>query len=449
MSLYTIRYTSAVPQLAAMLLVMLLTVSGAAQQLDAADQPPGWQQEISAAVEQAVAQKRMPGCVVCIGNAKGVVYQQAFGLKQIKPSPKAMTVDTVFDLASLTKPIATATSVMLLVQQGKIKLSEPVATYLPAFAANGKHRVTIRQLLLHTSGLIADNSLKDYEDGAAAAMKHIMALKLRAPAGQRFDYSDMGFIVLAEVVQQVSGKSVAEFAHANIFAPLGMKETMYLPHAALRTRAAPTQQRPPGGSWMQGEVHDPRAFKLHGVAGHAGLFSTAADLSVYARMMLFKGKLGDVTVLKPATWREMTRGQPVPHRSGKTWQRGLGWDVLSGYSSNRGAGMSDTAFGHGGFTGTGIWIDPQSDLFVIFLSNRVHPDGKGSVNLLIGAIGSIAVKELAAKQPAVKQPAVKQPAVKQPAVKQPAVKQPAVKQPAVNAPAKADTKADTKPDSAG
>ncbi len=354
--------------------------------------PASWQQQIQAAVDQALAEKRMPGCVVCIGNCKGVVYQKASGFKQLKPSRRPMTEDTVFDLASLTKPIATATSVMLLVEQGKVKLDEPVANYLPAFAANGKEQVTIEHLLLHTSGLIADNSLNDYADGAAKAMQRVMALKLRAPAGKRFDYSDMGYIVLAEVVRKVSGKSVAEFSRQHIFKPLGMKETMYLPDAALRQRAAPTQQRPAGGKWMQGEVHDPRAYRLDGVAGHAGLFSTAADLAIYARMMLQQGKLGDVTVMQPETWRQMIRPRNVTSRSGKTWRRAAGWDVLSGYSSNRGAGMSRAAFGHGGFTGTGIWMDPQRDLFVIFLSNRVHPDGKGSVNRLIGEIGGIALK---------------------------------------------------------
>jgi len=349
--------------------------------------------EVAALVEKALQEKRMPGCVVCIGNSKGVVYQQAFGHKRVQPAREAMTVRTVFDLASLTKPIATATSVMLLIERGKIKPDEPVATYLPAFAANGKKAVTVEHLLLHTSGLIADNSLKDYAGGPQRAMDKIMALKLRAPAGRRFDYSDMGFIVLAEIVRQVSGRNVAEFARDNIFKPLGMKETMYLPGESLQARAAPTQQRP-GGAWMQGEVHDPRAARLGGVAGHAGLFSTAADLSRYARMMLQQGALDNTQVMKPATWRQMTQARNVTSRSGATWQRAWGWDVQTGYSSNRGAGMSATAFGHGGFTGTGIWLDPQKDIFVIFLSNRVHPDGKGSVNRLIGAIGGVAVRNL-------------------------------------------------------
>ncbi len=352
--------------------------------------------QIEAVVCEALAAKKMPGCVVCLGNEKGITYLRAFGNKRVEPMTdplEPMSIDTVFDLASLTKPIATATSAMLLVEQKKLELGQPVARYLPAFAANGKEGVTVEQLFVHTSGLIPDNGLNDYRDGTAAAWKKILALKPTAPPGERFAYSDMGFAVLGELVRETSGQKLEEFSRDKIFLPLGMQETMFLPTEELRRRAAPTERR--DGKWIQGEVHDPRAFKLDGVAGHAGLFSTATDLSLYARMMLGKGKLGETRVMQEATWQEMTRGREVPQKrengSSSAGIRGLGWDMRTGFSSNRGEGMSASAFGHGGFTGTGIWIDPEKDLFVIFLSNRVHPDGKGSVNPLIGRIGTLFV----------------------------------------------------------
>ena len=294
-----------------------------------------------------------------------------------------MTVDTVFDLASLTKPIATATSVMALIQQGTLDPNATVATYLPEFAQNGKETITIRHLLTHTGGLIADNSMSDYVDGADEAFARIYGLKPTAAPGESFTYSDVGFIVLGQVVKAVSGKDVHDFSHEHIFEPLRMTETGYLPNDELKARSAVTEQR--DGHWMQGEVHDPRAFALNGIAGHAGLFSTANDLARYATMMLGGGRLHDVQILDASTYKLMTTAVEIPRG-----RRALGWDAKTGYSSNRSDLMSSQAFGHGGFTGTGIWIDPVQNLYVIFLSNRVHPDGKGLVNPLIGRIGTIA-----------------------------------------------------------
>lgn len=347
-------------------------------------------------VAQAIADEKLPGCVVCIGRRGKIALLKAYGNKRLEPETAPMTTDTLFDLASLTKPIATATSAMLLIEQGKLKLGEPVATYLPEFAQNGKETVTVEQLFIHTSGLIPDNALADYNDDRAKAIERICALKLQTLPGERFAYSDVGFIVLGELVQKLSGKNVHEFSREHIFEPLGMQETMYLPSDELKQRAAPTEQRE--GKWMLGEVHDPRAFKMDGIAGHAGLFSTAEDLAIYASMMLGRGEYEGVRVLKQETWENMTTPRKVPGRKndGEAYegQRALGWDVKTGYSTNRGEGMSRAAFGHGGFTGTGIWIDPEKDLFVIFLSNRVHPDGKGAVNPLIGRVGKIAVDAL-------------------------------------------------------
>ena len=334
-------------------------------------------------VAEGLSQNKMPGCVVVIGRREGIVFRKAYGFRQTQPEQIPMTLDTVFDLASLTKPIATATSVMLLIQQGKLELNQTVASIIPEFAANGKDTITIRHLLTHTSGLIADNSISDYADGPNAAFVNINALKLTAEPGKEFIYSDVGFIELGRIVEVVSGQSLHEFTQAAIYAPLGMTETGYLPGEALKARAAVTEER--DGHWMQGEVHDPRAFALGGIAGHAGLFSTADDLARYAVMMLNQGQFEDVQILQPEVFTLMTTAVNVPRG-----RRALGWDARTGYSSNRGDLMSSSAFGHGGFTGTGIWMDPQQNLFVLFLSNRVHPDGKGLVNPLIGRIGTIA-----------------------------------------------------------
>jgi CubicO group peptidase (beta-lactamase class C family) len=351
---------------------------------------------IDADIAAAIDEKKLPGCVVCIGRCGKIALLKSYGHRSLEPTKDEMTTDTVFDLASLTKPIATATSAIILIEQGKLKLSEPVASYLPDLAANGKEAITVEQLFLHTGGLIPDNDIADYADGPEKAIERVFALKLRTPPGERFAYSDVGFIVLAELIKKASGQNVHEFSQQHIFAPLGITETTYLPREELRQRAAPTQQR--NGAWMKGEVHDPRAYALGGVAGHAGLFSTAEDLAIYASAMLGRGEHAGVRIMQDATWREMTMARKVPGRNneGKSYDglRGLGWDIRTGYSSNRGQGMSDSAFGHGGFTGTGIWLDPEQNLFVIFLSNRVHPDGKGNVNPLIGRVGTIAVEAL-------------------------------------------------------
>ena len=333
---------------------------------------------IDAEVERAIRSNQMPGCVVAIGRKGQLAFLKAYGNKQVQPTVVPMTVDTVFDLASLTKPIATATSIMALVNGGKIDLDEKVAHYIPEFAENGKENVTVRQLLLHTAGVVAyASSVNDPNDGVENAIERLMKINLTAQPGERFLYSCTSFMILGELVRQVSGKDLHQFSQERIFAPLGMNETTFLPNDDLKQRTAPTTQR--RGNWIQGEVHDPWAYSMGGIAGNAGLFSTARDLAVYGSAMhLIK---------------DMTVGEPVPS-SNPVGIRALGWDKRTGYSSNRGWNMSPQAFGHGGFTGTGIWIDPGHDLFVIFLSNRVHPDGTGNVNPLIGRIGTIAVNSI-------------------------------------------------------
>jgi uncharacterized protein YbbC (DUF1343 family)/CubicO group peptidase (beta-lactamase class C family) len=339
---------------------------------------------IDGLVARSLDEGQMPGCVVAIGRQGRLVWLKAYGQRQVLPAIEPMTTDTVFDLASLTKPIATATSIVHLVESGRLRLRDKASQHWPQFAANGKEHITVFQLLTHQSGLIADNPLSDYADGSETAMRRIAELGLVAPPGERFIYSDVNYIVLAEIVARVSGKNVHQFTQEFLFQPLGMSETGYLPDVSLCRRAAPTEQR--DEVWMKGQVHDPRAFALGGIAGHAGLFSTAEDLSVYAQMMLGRGSYQGRRILGPATMAAMTSAYTVPGGN----QRGLGWDKRSSYSSNRGELFSSAAFGHGGFTGTALWIDPELDLFVIFLSNRLHPTGKGLVNPLAGRIGTIA-----------------------------------------------------------
>lgn len=350
---------------------------------------------IDGLVAAALEKKQMPGCVVLIGRQGKIVLEKAYGNKRVQPTVEPMTVDTVFDLASLTKPIATATSAMILLDQKKIALADPVSKYLPDLAAK-EDGVTIEHLLLHTAGYIADNNLSDYQSGRDVAVEKLIGQKLRSKPGERFVYSDVCFMILGLVVEKASGEPLDQFAKQNIFAKLGMQETGYLPSDALKLRTAPTTMR--DGKWIQGEVHDPRAHLLGGVAGHAGLFSTADDLAIYASAFLGRGTAGDVSLFSEATWKEMLTPRAVtssPSGSERRAQtRSLGWDHASGFSSNAPSGRSGMAIGHGGFTGTAMWIDPELELFVIFLSNRVHPDGSGAVNKLAGEIGTIAVEAI-------------------------------------------------------
>lgn len=359
-------------------------LSLAVAQLPTAQDPQdrSWEARIQAAIQAG----DLPGCVVVLGDSEKVLIQQAFGNRRVEPVIEPMTVDTVFDLASLTKPLATATSVMLLVQDGQIDPDRPIADYLPEFASNGKQEITIHQALVHQSGLIADNAMADYQDGPQAAWEKIWELKLVDPVGERFRYSDVNYLVLGKLVEQVSGKGLDEFARQRIYQPLEMHDTGYLPGPELIARAAPTERR--NGQWICGQVHDPRAFALGGVAGHAGLFSTAADLTRYCQAVLNRhrdsgpSKNGVARFpLKQSTLHDMTRAYTVSRGT-----RGRGWDKRSPYSSNRCDAFSEQAFGHGGFTGTVLWIDPGTDRFFLFLGNRLHPDGEGSVNRLAAQV---------------------------------------------------------------
>ena len=352
--------------------------------------------EIEPLILSAIEQKQMPGCVVLIGRPAGIAWLKAYGNKRIEPDREAMKNETVFDLASLTKPIATASSIMKLVELQKLSVDDLVTQYIPEFSVEEKGEITIRDMMVHRSGLIPDNPIADFLDGPARARERLFALKLSSPIRSSFKYSDVNFMILGEIVTRVSGEPLNEFSRKHIFEPLNMSETGYLPEETLRSRTAPTERR--NGVWLQGEVHDPRAARLEGVAGHAGLFGTAHDLALYAQDALAGIQHDRSRILKQATWRAMIEPQTIdsPGKDGKTVRdiRGLGWDVQSRYSTNRGTRLSSSSFGHGGFTGTSIWIDPENSLYVVFLSNRVHPDGKGLVNPLIGKLTDVVVNAI-------------------------------------------------------
>lgn len=348
--------------------------------------------EIDTAVEAAIKRGDCPGAVVVVVHADAVAYRKAFGKRAVKPDALDMTPDAVFDMASLTKPVATGTSVMLLIQQGKLKPDDLVTKHWPAFGANGKEKVTVEHLLLHTSGLTADNAITDYADGKVQALERIAGLKLEAPAGTRFKYSDVGFIVLGELVEKLGGMPLDAFAKKHVFDPLKMTDTGFTPADALRKRVAPTGLR--GGKIILGEVHDPRAFALGGVAGHAGLFATADDLARYCRMLLRGGELDGARVLDAKTVKLFTEAHAVPvlDKGGKELKgaRSFGWDVDTSYSAPRGDGFKrGDGYGHTGFTGTSVWVDPGTNTAVIVLTNRVHPDDKGNVAALRRAVGTI------------------------------------------------------------
>ncbi len=357
---------------------------------------------IDGEVEREIKQHHLPGAVVLVARNGGVVWRKAYGARAVEPAREPMTADTIFDVASLTKVVATATSIMILVERGKIRLNDPLSTYIPEIKGEGRERITLELLLTHRAGYAPDFDLKDRWRGYDEAIKRLIREPLRNPPGAKFVYSDINYIALGEVVHRASGLTLDQFALRNIFIPLGMRHTGFRPKAKLRARIAPTEKRrgqlsylgdKPQGSeadadkWLRGEVHDPTSYRMGGVAGHAGLFSTADDLAIYCQMILNGGQYRGVRILGPLTVAEMTRPRLVSEGG---WTRGLGWDINTSFSTNRGDFFPLGSFGHTGFTGTSLWIDPASKMFVVFLSNRVHPDGKGDVASLRGRVASIA-----------------------------------------------------------
>jgi len=352
-------------------------------------------------IEAEIANKKLPGAVVLVGRKGRIVWRKTYGARAVEPVREPMTADTIFDLASLTKVVATATSIMILVERGKLRLSDPVSLHIPELKGEGRERITIEQLLTHVSGYAPDFDLRERWTGHDEAIKRLVKEPLRNPPGTRFTYSDIGFIALGEVVARVGGMPLDQFAKKNIFGPLQMRDTGFRPAANLVLRIAPTEKRrgqlnylgdssdnvgAEGETWLRGQVHDPTSYRMNGVAGHAGLFSTANDLAIYCQMILNGGSYRGVHILSPLTVAEMTRPRVISS-SGAT--RGLGWDMNTSYSVNRGDLFPLGSFGHTGFTGTSMWLDPASQMFVLFLSNRVHPDGKGDVGPLRARVASI------------------------------------------------------------
>ncbi len=323
--------------------------------------------DVDAVIEAEVANGTIPGAVVWIGRPGSVLHRKAYGSRQIEPRRLPMEMDTIFDAASLTKVVATTTAVMHLWEQGKIRLGDPVTAYLPKFQG-GKSDITVRDLLTHFSGLRPDVDLKPVWSGEDTGISLAMVDQPVAPPGRRFIYSDINFILLAEIVRAVSGQRVDAYAAEKVFGPLGMKDTGYLPAPSLRPRIAPTERV--DGRILHGVVHDPTTRYMGGVAGHAGLFTTAADLARFAEMILNGGTLDGARVLQPGTVAKMTTAASPASQPDL---RGLGWDIDSRFSSNRGELYPVASFGHTGFTGTSLWIDPHSRSYVILLTNSVHP----------------------------------------------------------------------------
>ncbi len=344
--------------------------------------------EMDAAITRAIADKKCPGGVLWLEHG-AANYHKAYGQRALVPAPEPMTEDTIFDAASLTKVVACTPAMMLLVERGLVNLDERVQAYIPEFTGDGKENITVRQLMTHTSGLRGDIETRTDWRGQPAAIEKACAEKLQSSPGTAFRYSDINFFLLGEIVQRVSHQPLEKFVAQEVYRPLGMVDTGYLPSADKLSRIAPTEVVQ--GKPYRGTVHDPTARKMGGVAGHAGLFTTAADLARYARMLLNRGSLDGVRIFKPETVDLMTSVQTP---ESLTVRRGLGWDIGSGYSGPRGKLFPIGSYGHTGWTGTSIWIDPFSQSFVIFLSNRNHPDENGNVSALRAGLGTLAAEAI-------------------------------------------------------
>lgn len=314
-------------------------------------------------INDAITRQQLPGAVVIVGHNGQIVYRKAYGDRALLPRREVMTLDTIFDCASLTKVVATTTALMQLWEQGKFRMADPVAKYLPEFAQNGKQDITIRQLFVHYSGLTEDLDLVKRWEGKNTGYHMAFEMAPDRPPGSAFVYSDVNFVVLGALLEQLSGESLDEYAAQHVFAPLGMKETRFLPPASWLPRIAPTEDE--NHHVLHGVVHDPTARRMGAVAGHAGMFSTADDLATFAQALLEGGR----GVLTPATIAKMTAPQqPV----NSTVLRGFGWDIDSPFSTTRGGLLPVGSFGHTGFTGTSLWIDPTTDTYIVLLTNAVH-----------------------------------------------------------------------------
>ncbi len=378
--------------------LVLLAAALVAATLRAAPAPAPFQPAklaaIDTAVAAAIAEKKIPGGVLWVERA-GEVYSKTYGQRALVPAPAATTADTIYDAASLTKVVATTTAVMQLVEQGKLVLDAPVARYLPAFAAKGKDRITVRHLMTHMSGLRSGIPATPAWSGVPAAIERACAEELRHAPESQFLYSDINFIVLGELVRLASGQPLDVYTREKVFGPLKMTDAGFLPPREKLARIAPTELV--DGTMIHGVVHDPTSRRMGGVAGHAGLFLTIPDLVRFCRMILNGGELDGARILSPASIAEMTRVQ----YDGSS-RRGLGWDIDTSYSGPRGRWFpAGRTFGHTGWTGTSVWIDPAAKTFVLFFSNRVHPDGKGDATPIRREIATLAAEAMGRDRTAV------------------------------------------------
>ncbi len=347
-------------------------------------------------LNDAIAHNELPGAVLVVGHSGQIAYHHAYGHRALEPALEPMTEDTLFDMASLSKCLSTATAVMQLYEQGKLRFDDPVARYLPEFAVNGKSSITIRQLLTHYSGLREDVQLTDVWSGKAEGIRRAMESVPYGPPGVTFKYSDINFITLGALVEKLSGEPLDVYAAKHIFAPLGMTQTQYLPAANLSFNIAPTAHNDDKpmthDELLRGTVHDPTTRRMGGVAGHAGVFSTAQDMSLFAQALL------DRLAGRPSTFPLKTESLRLmceaAQPSGARWLRGFGWDIDSPYSRPRGAVFPVGSFGHTGFTGTSLWMDPRSNTYVLLLSNAIHPRGRPAISALRGKVATAAAQAL-------------------------------------------------------
>jgi uncharacterized protein YbbC (DUF1343 family)/CubicO group peptidase (beta-lactamase class C family) len=377
------------PFMRAVLAAILATQSTTAA---AAELSPEKLAELDGAIRRRVEEGRLPGAVVWV-ERRGDAHHRAFGWRSVVPEVTPMTEDTIFDVASLTKVVATTPAIMKLVEDGKIDIEAPVASYLPEFTGDGRDAVPVKWLMTHNSGLPpgikfdASEPWSGYAEGIARACRE----PLRYSPGTDFVYSDINFILLGEIVRRVSGEPLNEFCERNVFAPLAMGDTGYLPPAGKRNRIAPTTVET-GDRPLRGVVHDPTSRRMGGVCGHAGLFTTAHDLARYCRMLLNRGMLDGVRILREETVAMMTRVQSPPEVQAL---RALGWDYRSRFTRQRGDFFPDGSFGHTGWTGPSLWIDPASQTFIVFVTNRNHPSELGSTGTLRDRIGTLAAEAAA------------------------------------------------------
>jgi CubicO group peptidase (beta-lactamase class C family) len=320
---------------------------------------------IDEVVRRGISAGGYPGAAVIVARHGGIVWERGYGTLDWRSGVAVDAERTMYDLASLTKVVATTAAAMVLVDQGKLRLDERVTHYLPTFSGGAKDQVTIRDLLMHRSGLPAGRDISKHGAGPEAARKAVLATSLVRAPGSDYEYSDLGLDVMGFVVERITHEPLDQFVRHAVYTPLGMRSTMFRPASSLRPRIAPTEQPVP-----RGEVHDGTARALGGVAGHAGLFSTAGDLAVFAQLMLDRGVAGHTRLFADSIVRAFTKPGPQ-------W-RGLGWQTCPGDGSC-GQYLSTRAFGHTGFTGTSMWIDPERDLVVIVLTNWIHGRASGGV----------------------------------------------------------------------